>query len=242
MHKCFGRVIEAFPLETATTGTHGGGYFMVGDDLVFNPCKLSEFNLSKIWNHQQVWDIQQNANKNPATAPEWHWPRCIYCEGGQISFGQSYVNALRALTGLMSEKARARGILGSTQNLTKHAGYPSQSYTDVFFIPEKYALQFASLCLQFAAFHTHHESAVPTIMYLLTDGPDELEVFNGHWAYEERHHIQTYPNLYMLPDGDLQNDTFAIHPIKLSSLHVLGYFKTWWSNMSCCEITQHTKV
>lgn len=238
-HKCFAEVIELNPPDQPF-GQSSGGYLMISDDTVFDPCRLQQYNASKIWytpssesffskSTHSIWDTSEHANTDPSTLVVWHW-------GSRINGGESqktvFSDAMSSLSGSFREKAIFRGLLGSTANASAHNGFVNGQQTDIFYVPDRYASGFVRLSLDFAHRMVHHELAIPNILYLLLNFPDDLETIqmaNHNWYPP---HILRHPSDFYSVTG-LSDGILAKHPVKLSNFDTMSDYQSWWSGLRC---------
>jgi hypothetical protein len=70
-YACFANVMQEHPAPA------GGGFLILGDDTLINPCQMADFNTSRIW-YQRVVTAQQDDGLHAFEGPDndramWHW-------------------------------------------------------------------------------------------------------------------------------------------------------------------------
>lgn len=228
MHKCLAHVMETYRPELLHSG---GGYLMIGDDTVFDLCKIRQLNTSRIWLPHARDRLAKKVGVH--ALQDWqHWEASVN-GGRQVRI--ELLDAISSLSGAAHDSAAHQHLLHG--NMANNTEFYDAIYTDALFIPNRLAPSFVYLAYHFSLHPVHHEVAIPNIVRLLTPDLEDVEQFHaviGH-LYNNLAHFnitQDFPDI-MLPGGTLRNESVFLHPVKLSIPVVREHFCKWWQNAAC---------
>jgi len=216
------------------------------DDVAFSPCLMARMNRSRFWyNHPLNTTIVISQQSGP-----W-WDSNIV---GRGTLKQALILALQSASGLMAARM---------WRLKPGEAFPwvagSHGQADLFYVPARFQQSFLALARHFQAYHVFNEHAVPNIIGLLREQPNDIELFSILRPDYQPRECLLQEITSLLPLGravdaataqrcmgggdwitDGSGGVFAIHPIKLSGQTVRSHWLRWWLSQDC--VTASTKA
>eukprot|EP00884_Botryococcus_braunii_P021244 jgi/Botrbrau1/7803/Bobra.0159s0231.1 len=222
MYECFANVIQDHRAPP------GGGYFIIGDDLMFNPCLLCSFNLDQIWyitdNTAKQTEFDYNGKMGfMSIEDKEYWIHWEEREEG-VRTKDALINAIMGLNDTQFYQWQ-QIYLNSTGHVYR---FFSHATPDIFYLPERVAGEFLVLASYFRQAKLYVELALPQIIAIINNGTDNLQFLQGHMEYEG---LRDIPALWGLTTNGLYKGRAFYHPLKLS--RYWQEFVTWWTSLSC---------
>lgn len=205
-YSCMAEAMQDAPLQST------GGYLFLSEDVLFSHCQLPFFNMSRIWYHKSSTHISSKANVNL-----------------RAGTGESTGVQLPSLSLPFSKHANrfgeaVAGLLGHLEE--KHN---SEERSDGLYIPQHLATDFLVGAVILREADIDHKTAIPALIGLLSREP--IEVYKA--TYVSDHHGHLFDSL--LPNGQLRDSTFLIHPYNMSWSGAADSFRKWWYDSNAGE-------
>lgn len=201
------------------------GYFYSNDDVILNFWNLN-FNLDKVWLGQKP-DLKYAAHvrgKRPFPKGIW-WPKSgPRCE--------QVFKKLNLIAGKTKSKIsvefttppiRANELRRLLQIYLRNSGMKElcmKAWSDAFYVPKKHAAVYVQLSHMFAEEKVFLEIAVTTILHMLDDVKDMVQM-NGMYHVDAKNGFRGSYSFYRSYSFNL---TFS-HPFKMSTYHAKKFFE-----------------
>ncbi|EIE18111.1 hypothetical protein COCSUDRAFT_49414 [Coccomyxa subellipsoidea C-169] len=225
MQSCLANVMQE------VEAPHGGGYLMLGDDVIISHCQLAAFDPKKVWFQRAVEAKKENLRS-------FVDDMAALGNGGTWAFSHDQINAVhrvfrRFMTGPLQNRFGKQISQKLGEDLEEaHFGGDN---TDVFYIPTHLSADFQLAAAAFAHESMLAEIAIPAILGIITEGPHEFQVFKPLYYWNEaRHSVMREPSRFLVQDG-LAGRAFMLHPFKLSGADAAKAFWQWWEALSCSD-------
>ena len=225
-YSCLANVAQRVPVVKT------GGYLFLSNDALFSHCQLSSFDRSRIWFHTNVTVVHGKAGTASIRAGHrgQHLTPVSLSSQTKISAGQALTDALKSV---MPNGKHANRLGEGVKRLLvdPELNHVGEEWVDGFYIPQHLATDFVVGALIFQEAELHSEIAIPNLLGILSNEPFEL--FRGTFNKYPDHGGQQQN--FLLPNGQLHNNTFIYHPFNMSKAGALNAFSNWWYDSSLAQ-------
>lgn len=206
------------------------------DDVAFSPCLMARMNRSNFW-----YDDPLNTTIVISQQSGWWWDGLDIVGRGTCK--QALVAALQSAWGLTAARM---------WRLKPGEAFP-WTQSDLFYVPARFQKDFLAMAQHFQAFYVFNEHAVPNIIGLLRDQPNDIDLFSIPRPDPGQGRVCLHQQIVkLLPLGRAidaataqrcvgqikgvgydSGGLFAIHPVKFSDQPVRNHWLQWWLSHDC---------
>ncbi len=184
------------------------GYLVIGDDTLFH---ASIVNLQ----HNKTWYVPFNETMLGDVQPEKVIRKTVMkVDPGWVfgSFGKEVLNAWKAVPKL-SKSSVVTQCYRKLQELEGGEHRMIAAFSDIYYIPQRMAADFATVCSHFLPHKVFLEMAVPTAIHCL-ENLQNVEQLRGTYEWAKPIRFQTWETFRM----DTLKGKVYLHPVKWSGL------------------------